>query len=74
MRQTWATGIVPVHKEPLVDPRLQQVMSSLLEEFPVEKVVDVALAEVRAEVPAFRSIDPSGCARTWPGRWRWPPR
>ena len=58
MRQTWATGIVAVHKEPLVEPRVQQVISSLLEEFPVEKVVDVALAEVRAEVPAFRSIDP----------------
>jgi hypothetical protein len=30
----------------------------LLEEFPVETVVDEALAEVRAEIPAFHAIDP----------------
>lgn len=41
-----------------MNPRLQQVGVDLLEEFPVETVVDEALAEVRAEIPAFRAIDP----------------
>jgi putative transposase len=58
MRQTWPTGIVPVHKEPLVDPEVREVVTGLLEEFPVEQVVDAALADVRAEVPDFLAIDP----------------
>ena len=41
-----------------MNPRLQQVGMDLLEEFPVETVVDEALAEVRAEIPAFHAIDP----------------
>jgi hypothetical protein len=57
VRQTWEPGTVPVHKEPRVNPRLQQVVVDLLDEFPVETVVDGALAEVRAEVPAFRAVD-----------------
>lgn len=40
-----------------MNPRLQQVVVDLLDEFPVETVVDGALAEVRAEVPAFRAVD-----------------
>ena len=40
-----------------MDPRLQQVVADLLDEFPVETVVDGALDEVRAEVPAFRAVD-----------------
>lgn len=41
-----------------MNPRLPQVGVDLLEEFPVETVVDEALAEVRAEIPAFHAIDP----------------
>jgi len=41
-----------------VNPRLQQVGVDLLEDFPVETVVEAALVEVRAEIPAFHAIDP----------------
>ena len=41
-----------------MNPRLQQVGVDLLEEFPVEQVVDAALAEVRAAIPAFHAVDP----------------
>lgn len=40
-----------------MNPRLQGVAVDLLDEFPVETVVDGALAEVRSEVPAFRAVD-----------------
>jgi hypothetical protein len=41
-----------------VNPRLQRVVVDLLEDFPVALVVDEAVEQVRAEVPAFRTLDP----------------
>ena len=41
-----------------MNPRLQRVVVDLLEDFPVDQVVDEAVGQVRAEVPAFRTLDP----------------
>ncbi|NUR09210.1 MAG: helix-turn-helix domain-containing protein [Nocardioidaceae bacterium] len=40
------------------DRALRPEMRDLLEEFPVEKVVDEAVAEVRTVIPAFRDVEP----------------
>ena len=41
-----------------MNPRLQRVVVDLLEDFPVALVVDEAVEQVRAEVPAYRTLDP----------------
>ena len=57
MRQTWSAEVVPAHKGVTLNPRLQRVVVDLLEDFPVDQVVDEAVGQVRAEVPAFRTLD-----------------